>query len=74
MAPLPPLRSGFGISAGGSKETLHQACAQAEGASSVFLAAQESAFGPSQTSDNVRCSVAIGSKAHFERPDLASRI
>jgi hypothetical protein len=32
MAHLPPLQwLGFGTSPGGSKETLHQACAQAEG-------------------------------------------
>jgi hypothetical protein len=35
---LPPLQQlGFGTSPHGSKETLHQACAQAEGGSSIFL-------------------------------------
>jgi hypothetical protein len=29
-------------------------------------------YGTSQTSDNVRCSVAIGGEADFERTDLAS--
>jgi hypothetical protein len=44
MALLPPLQQlGFGTSPHGSKETLHQACAQAEGGILFFLAAQESA-------------------------------
>jgi hypothetical protein len=46
MVLLPPLQQlGFGTSPRGSKETLHQACAQAEGGIIFFLAAQESAPG-----------------------------
>jgi hypothetical protein len=46
MGLLPPLQQlGFGTSPRGSKETLHQACAQAEGGIIFFLAAQKSAPG-----------------------------
>jgi hypothetical protein len=40
----------------------------------TVYAGHASGCGPSQTSDNVLCSVAIGGKADFARPDLASRI
>ena len=68
MAPLPPLQQlGFGTPAGGFKETLHQACAQAEGGIIFFLAAQESAPGTFRTCRPPRLMSAYRGRADMAR-------
>jgi hypothetical protein len=59
--------------AGGSKETLHQACAPAKGASSAFLAAQEFAPRPQRRFTAARHAAHLDLREGIEQRAQAQR-